>query len=120
MTNNELQKLAAALGDCGKALLKISEVMAVKEDNPPASEAKSEKAEKPLTLEDVRKVAADKARKGFTAEVRGLIQKYEARKGFTAEVRGLIQKYGADKLSGIDAAQYEAFLKELEVIGHAG
>ena len=26
----------------------------------------------------------------------------------------------ADKLSGIDAAQYEAFLKELEVIGHAG
>ena len=88
MTNDELQKLAAALTDCGKALLKISEAMA---------------AEEPLTLEDVRKVAADKARKGFTAEV-----------------RSLIQKYGADKLSGIDAAQYEAFLKELEVIGHAG
>ena len=66
MTNDELQKLAAALTDCGKALLKISEAMAVKEGNPPASEAKSEKAEKPLTLEDVRKVAADKARKGFT------------------------------------------------------
>ena len=64
MTNDELQKLAAALGDCGKALLKISEAMAVKEDNPTASEAKSEKLEKPLTLEDVRKVAADKARKG--------------------------------------------------------
>ena len=96
MKNDELQKLAAALGDCGKALLKISEVMAVKEDNPTASE-------KPLALEDVRKVAADKARKGFTEEV-----------------RSLIQKYGADKLSGIDAAQYEAFLKELEVIGHAG
>ena len=103
MKNDELQKLAAALGDCGKALLKISEAMAVKEDNPPDSEAKSKKAEKPLTLEDVRKVAADKARKGFTEEV-----------------RSLIQKYGADKLSGIDAAQYEAFLKELEVIGHAG
>ena len=57
----------------------------------------------PLTLEDVRKVAADKSRQGFTDEV-----------------RSLIQKYGADKLSGIDAAQYEAFLKELEVIGHAG
>lgn len=56
-----------------------------------------------LTLEDVRKVAADKARQGFTEEV-----------------RSLIQKYGADKLSGMDAAQYEAFLKELEVIGHAG
>ena len=47
MTNDELQKLAAALTDCGKALLKISEAMAVKEGNPPASEAKSEKAEKP-------------------------------------------------------------------------
>ena len=35
----------------------------MKEDNPTASEAKSEKLEKPLTLEDVRKVAADKARK---------------------------------------------------------
>lgn len=33
MTNDELQKLAAALTDCGKALLKISEAMAVKEDN---------------------------------------------------------------------------------------
>ena len=83
MTNDELQKLAAALTDCGKALLKISEAMAVKEGNPPASEAK-------------------------------------ARKGFTEEVRSLIQKYGADKLSGIDTAQYKAFLKELEVIGHAG
>lgn len=103
MTNDELQKLAAALGDCGKALLKISEVMAVKEDNPTASEAKSEKLEKPLTLEDVRKVAADKARKGFTEEV-----------------RSLIQKHGANNLSGIDAAQYSALLEELEAISHAG
>lgn len=102
MTNDELQKLAAALADCGKTLLKISEAMTVKEDNPPASEAKSEKAEKPLTLEDVRKVAADKSRQGFTDEV-----------------RGLIQKYGADKLSGMDPAKYEAFLKELGVLGNA-
>ena len=111
MTNDELQKLAAALGDCGKALLKISEAMAVKEDNPTASEAKSEKLEKPLTLEDVLSIY--KKEKPL-----GVIDK--ARKGFTDEVRSLIQKYGADKLSGIDAAQYEAFLKELEVIGHAG
>lgn len=103
MTNDELQKLAAALTDCGKALLKISEAMAVKEDNPPDSEAKSKKAKKPLTLEDVRKVAADKARKGFTEEV-----------------RSLIQKHGANNLSGIDAAQYSALLEELEAISHAG
>lgn len=57
MTNDELQKLAAALTDCGKVLLKISEAMTVKEDNPPDSEAKSKRAEEPLTLEAVRKVA---------------------------------------------------------------
>ena len=103
MPNDELQKLAAALADCGKALLKISEVMAVKEDNPSASEAKSEKLEKPLTLEDVRKVAADRSRQGFTDEV-----------------RSLIQKHGANNLSSVDAAQYSTLLKELEAIGHAG
>jgi hypothetical protein len=73
------------------------------QDEKTAEPETKEPVKKTLTLEDVRKVAADKARKGFTSEV-----------------RSLIQKYGADKLSGIDAAQYEAFLKELEVIGHAG
>lgn len=101
MTNDESKKLAAALTDCGKALLQIAEALTKQKDNPTAAEAKSKKEEKTLTLEEVRKVAADKSRQGFTEEV-----------------RSLIQKYGADKLSGIDAAQYEAFLKELEVIGH--
>ena len=102
MTNDELQKLAAALTDCGKALLKISETMAVKKDNLPPSETKSKKAEEPLTLEAVRKVAADKARKGFTAEV-----------------RSLIQKYGADKLSGIDPVNYKALLADVEGLNDA-
>ena len=39
MTNDELQKLAAALGDCGKALLRISAAMAGIEDNPPDSDS---------------------------------------------------------------------------------
>ena len=56
-----------------------------------------------LTLEEVRKVAADKSRQGFTEEV-----------------RQLIQKYGADKLSTMDPEKYGAFLQDLEVMGHAG
>lgn len=103
MTNKELTKLASELETCGKVLLRIAETLQAPQDDKTAESKKKESAKKMLTLEDVRKVAADKARKGFTAEV-----------------RSLIQKYGADKLSGIDAAQYEAFLKELEVIGHAG
>lgn len=103
MTNEQLTELASELENCGKALLRIASSMQAPQDEQPAESEKKEYAKQPLTLEDVRKVAADKARKGFTEEV-----------------RSLIQKYGADKLSGIDAAQYEAFLKELEVIGHAG
>lgn len=103
MTNDELKKLATALTDCGKALLQIAEALTKQKDNPPVAEAKSKKEEKALTLEDVRKVAADKSRRGFTKEV-----------------RALIQKHGANNLSGVNAAQYSALLKELEVIGHAG
>lgn len=44
----------------------------------------------------------------------------KSRQGFTEEVRNLIYRYGAEKLSGLDAAKYEAFLKDLEVMGHAG
>ncbi|WP_270440300.1 rRNA biogenesis protein rrp5 [Acidaminococcus provencensis] len=106
MTNEETmrqvaQLLRAAADAINRAADKMAPIAEMKKD----TEVKANRNEQcsKLTLEDVRKVAADKSRQGFTEEV-----------------RSLIQKYGADKLSGIDAMQYEAFLKELEVIGHAG
>jgi hypothetical protein len=42
----------------------------------------------------------------------------KSRAGHTAEVRELLQKYGADKLSAVDPANYEALLKDAEVIGN--
>lgn len=102
MTDKELTKLASELENCGKALLGIAEAMKAPPDKQPAEPDTKELAKKVLTLEDVRKVAADKSRQGFTDEV-----------------RGLIQQYGADKLSGMDPAKYEAFLKELGVLGNA-
>lgn len=102
MTDKELTKLASELENCGKVLLGIAEAMKAPPDEQPAEPDTKEPAKKVLTLEDVRKVAADKSRQGFTDEV-----------------RGLIQKYGADKLSGMDPAKYEAFLKELGVLGNA-
>ncbi len=60
-------------------------------------------AKKPdLKLEDVRAVLAEKSRAGYTAEV-----------------RALLQKYGASKLSAVDPKDYEALLKDAEVLSHA-
>lgn len=99
MTKEELASLAAELKKCGAALVKIAASLEV-----PEPEVSKKKTDPPaLTLEDVRKVAADKSRQGFTEDV-----------------RNLIHSYGADKLSSLDPAKYEAFLKDLEVMGHAG
>lgn len=102
MTKETMTNLATELETCGKALLKIAEALGAQEE-PAADPPKKEPAPKKLTLEEVRKVAADKSRQGFTEDV-----------------RNLINHYGADKLSSLDPAKYDTFLKDLEAIGHAG
>ena len=72
------------------------------DDDAQATEAPTKKKPKPeLKLEDVRAVLAEKSRAGHTAEV-----------------RALLKKYGAAKLSEIDPANYEALMKDAEVIGN--
>ena len=67
-----------------------------------ATEVPTKKESKPeLKLEDVRAVLAEKSRAGHTTEV-----------------RSLLQKYGAEKLSAVDPANYEALMKDAEVIGN--
>lgn len=63
--------------------------------------AKKENPKPEIKLEDVRAVLAEKSRVGHTAEV-----------------RALLKKYGAAKLSEIDPANYEALMKDAEVIGN--
>lgn len=103
MTKETLASLAAELETCGQTLLKLAEALRAKEETLAPEPQKNEPGSTKLTLEEVRKVAADKSRQGFTEEV-----------------RNLIHRYGAEKLSGLDAAKYEDFLKDLEVMGHAG
>lgn len=103
MKEETLVKVSGELETCGKALLKLAEALRAKEETLAPEPQKNEPGPTKLTLEEVRKVAADKSRQGFTDEV-----------------RGLIQKYGADKLSSMDPEKYEAFLQDLEVMGHAG
>ena len=106
MTNEETtrqvaQLLRAAADAINQAADKMAPIAEMKKD----TEVKANRTEQcsKLTLEDVRKVAADKSRQGFTDEV-----------------RSLIQKHGANNLSSVDAAQYSTLLKELEAIDHAG
>ena len=67
----------------------------------PAKAPAKEEPKPQLKLEDVRAVLAEKSRAGHTAEV-----------------RTLLQKYGAEKLSAVDPANYEALMKDAEVIGN--
>ena len=67
----------------------------------PAAESAGEE-KKALTLEDVRTILAEKSRDGFTEEV-----------------KAIIMQHGAKKLSGIDPADYEAIVAEVEGLGNA-
>ena len=72
------------------------------DDEAQATEAPTKNEPKhELKLEDVRAVLAEKSRAGHTAEV-----------------RALLKKYGAAKLSEIAPANYEALMKDAEVIGN--
>lgn len=92
-----------------EALLKVAENLRLLADSirdvykvlaESTPEKKSEaKVRVEISLEKVRGVLADKSRNGHTSEV-----------------RAIIQKYGANRLSEIDPSNYEAILKEAEVL----
>ena len=97
-TIEELRSAAAAITDAANWLAQQFNSDA---EEAPIPEAQPEKKPE-LTLEQVRAVLANKSRAGHTAAV-----------------RDLLQKYGADKLSQVEPKQYEALLKDAEVIGNA-
>ena len=92
-TIEELRKSAAAISDAADWLAEQFS------GDEPAPEAPAEPV---LTPEAVRAVLADKSRAGYTAQI-----------------RSLLQKYGADKLSGVDPANYNALLEDVEGLSHA-
>lgn len=93
-TIKELRRCAAAISDAANWM---AEQFSGDEPEPEAAHT-----EPVLTLEAVRAVLADKSRAGFTAQI-----------------RSLLQKYGADKLSGIDPANYRALLADVEGLTNA-
>ena len=99
MTIEELRNAATAIKDAADWLAQQFSDTA---EEQPAEEATKPEPTPQLTLEQVRAVLADKSRAGHTAAV-----------------RELLLKYGASKLSQIDPANYEALLREAEVLGDA-
>ena len=55
--------------------------------------------ERPLALEEVRAVLVEKSRAGYTMEV-----------------KELLGRHGADKLSGIDPAEYPSLIADAEML----
>ncbi len=100
MTIEELRNAAAAIVDAADWL---TQQFGGEAEEQPKEEVAAKPEPKPqLTLEQVRAVLADKSRAGHTAAV-----------------RELLQKYGASKLSQIDPANYEALMREAEVLSDA-
>ncbi|MEE0914548.1 MAG: DNA ligase [Ruminococcus sp.] len=107
---SELSILIDELKYCGETLIGISQGLSElfsgaaenqKSDEPTTvTEEQSKTAEeKVLTLEEVRAVLAEKSRAGFTVQI-----------------REILVKHGAEKLSAVNPSEYEAVLKEVEVL----
>ena len=94
LTIEELRKCAAVISDVANWLAEQ-----FSGDEPKTEDAPVEPV---LTLEAVRAVLANKSRAGYTAQI-----------------RSLLQKYGADKLSGVDPANYKALLADAEELNNA-
>lgn len=98
MIIDTLRNAAAAITEAANCLAQLGSG-----DNTEESPKEKSPVQKPaLTLEQVRAVLSEKSRAGYTVNV-----------------RELLQKYGASKLSQVDPANYEALLRDAEVIGNA-
>ncbi len=102
---SKMSEMAATIEDLRSAAATINDVANWLAEQFSSNEPVSEEtvpSEPVLTLEAVRAVLADKSRAGFTAQI-----------------RSLLQKYGADKLSGVDPANYKALLSDVEGLNDA-
>ena len=100
MTIEELRSAAIAINEAANWL--AEQFSGAAKETPDAKPAAKAEKKSELKLEDVRAVLAEKSRTGHTAAI-----------------RTLLQKYGASKLSGVDPKNYEALLKDAEVLDNA-
>lgn len=96
-----IEELRSAAASINAAADWLYQQFSGNEEAATTTEAPKKEAKPELKLEDVRPILANLSRAGHTAAI-----------------RGLLQKYGASKLSEIDPANYEALLKDAEVLAN--
>ena len=129
--SKEISAALDGLAECGYGLVKIAEALkryyaAEETAEPPKkkSAAPKKKEEPPTEVEATSPPAeenppAAEAKPDYTKEyVRKLLADI-ANNGHRDAVKSIIQKHGASSLSAIDPSQYEAIVKEAEVLGSA-
>ena len=85
----------------GEPPVNATKATATQTDAAPTVETPAQPAEQPLTLVDVRKVAAEKTRQGHTEAI-----------------RTLIESYGVNKLSEVNPGDYVSLMQKLEALGN--
>lgn len=96
-----IEELRAAAAAVTEAADRLAQLFGSSEDTEKIPEPEPEEKHA-LTLEQVRAVLAEKSRAGHTAAI-----------------RELLQKYGASKLSQVAPENYEALLRDAEVLNDA-
>ena len=120
--SKEISTALDGLAECGHGLFKIAEALkryyaAEETAEPPKKKAAPKKKEEPPT--EAETTPPVKAKPEYTKEyVRKLLADI-ANNGHRDAVKAIIQKHGASSLSAIDPSQYEAIVKEAEVLGSA-
>lgn len=121
MTKERLASVANSLAECGKVLIQLSSELAALADGGDFTPGTQTQNTAPETVADTASVGAT-AEKTSTLSLEAVrkVAAEKARDGFTEEVRDLIQKFGAHKLSEIPVVKYADFLTGLEAMHHAG
>lgn len=128
--SKEILAALEGLAECGHGMVKIAEALkryyaAEETAEPPKKKTAAKKKEEPPTEAEVAPTPTEEnppaaeAKPEYTKEyVRKLLADI-ANNGHRDAVKSIIQKHGASSLSAIDPAEYEAIVKEAEVLGSA-
>ncbi len=118
---SQLSQQLDELVRCGEALIGVAESLRELFSGEEAS-AEAEPVNAGSAVEKkakVKKEPVQEEKKAYTLEDVRTILAEKSREGFTEEVKAVIAKRGAKKLSGIDPAEYEAIVAEVEGLGNA-
>lgn len=118
---SQLSQQPDELVRCGEALIGVAESLRELFSGEEAS-AEAEPVNAGSAVEKkakVKKEPVQEEKKAYTLEDVRTILAEKSREGFTEEVKAVIAKRGAKKLSGIDPAEYEAIVAEVEGLGNA-